>query len=61
MELKEDELEALKRLAKLEDRLSKIADEDAKMEWLWATVRKLAAWVTVVLGATVLMWDSLKN
>jgi len=42
-------------------RLRKVADEDEKMEWLWASLRRIASTVMIVVGALVLFWEQVKN
>lgn len=36
-----------------------IIEENKRMEWLGTIIRKTAAWIAVVVGALVLLWDQL--
>ena len=54
--------ESLARLLKNPARVNRLitmADEDEKREWLFAVIRKTAAWIAGVLGAIIVFWDSL--
>lgn len=37
--------------------LRRIIEENRRMEWLGTIIRKTAAWIAVVVGAMVLLWD----
>lgn len=34
-------------------------EEEARMRWLWHTIRKSSAWLAAVVGSVVLLWDHL--
>ena len=50
----------LEKLIALEEQLGEIAQNDQHMRWLWASVRRLAAWLTIVVGAFILLWENFK-
>lgn len=50
----------LKLDAKTISRLSRIAEEDERMEWLWAGVRRVSSTVALVVGAIVIFWEQVK-
>ena len=50
----------LKMDAKTISRLSRIAEEDERMEWLWAGIRRISSTVALVVGAMVLFWEQVK-
>ena len=64
-DLTDEEKKRLSRLLRLEpsvvDRLEKVAEDDARMEWLWSAIRRVASTVAIVVGAIVLFYDNLKS
>jgi hypothetical protein len=42
------------------DRLVKVAEQDERMEWLWAATRRAASFVAIVLGSIALFFEQIK-
>jgi hypothetical protein len=38
-----------------------VIEQQRRYHWLAGLVRNTAAWIAVVIGAVILMWDSFKN
>ena len=38
--------------------LIEMADEDEKRKWLFTVIRKISAYIAVVLSAIILFWDN---
>jgi len=64
-DLSEQEARRLKRLLQLDsktiERLEKVASEDEKMEWLWASARRVFSTIAIVVGGVYMLWEHLKN
>lgn len=64
-ELTEQQRDRLMRLLQLEQktiaRLERVAEEDERMEWLWALLRRIASTVAIILGSIVLFYEQLRN
>lgn len=42
------------------ERLERVAQQDERMEWMWAALRRAASTLAVILGAIILLFDQIK-
>lgn len=64
-DLTPEELERFQMLVKLDiktiERLKKVAETDERVEWLWASIRKIVTTITIIIGGFVLFYDQLRS
>lgn len=57
----EEEKKRLIRLIEQADDISTLVDEDKKMKWLFALIRRSAAVIVALIGGLILVWDQFKT
>lgn len=58
--LTNDEIKALKTLAKDQVTLTRVAESDKSWSYVMTTVRRTALWIVSIITAAVFLWDKLK-